>query len=175
MATLDTFATTNQNASTRMDSVDDLGEGQSFKVTAPATLTSVQFYLLKSGLPTGNITGYLQASTGSFGSSIPTEPALITGGTVDASTLTGSFALYTFTFAGNYQLYPNTVYCVTMKYSGGDGSNFVRVGIGTAGFSAWQNWGSWNGSSWSNQGPNALIFTVNGTVSGSTAGIRMLN
>lgn len=87
------------------------------------TLTSVKFYLKKTGSPTGNITAELWSDLG------PVVAA--SSDTVDVSTLTTSYGLIEFTFSGINQITLDgyTVYFLVIKYVNGDVSNYVHVGV----------------------------------------------
>jgi hypothetical protein len=105
--------------------------GQSFTALA-GLLNSAKFHLYKEGSPTGNMTAYLYAHSGTYGtSSVPTGSALATSGTVSIATLSASYTLVTFTFTGTnkYRLVKNTYYVITVQYGGGDVSNRLRVGF----------------------------------------------
>lgn len=104
--------------------------GQSF-IGNGGLLTDVKFYLKKSGSTTGNITAYLYAHSGTYGtSSVATGSALATSSTVDSSTLTSTATLYTFTFDGTYTLVDGTNYVIAIEYTGGNyfGGIFINVG-----------------------------------------------
>lgn len=105
--------------------------GQSFTGQAKK-LTSVKFYVGKSGSPTGYSRAVLYAHSGTFGtSSVPTGEALATSDDFDVSTL-GVMALVTFTFTGaqQYVMSADTYYCIIYENpaengSTIDGSNYV--------------------------------------------------
>jgi len=106
--------------------------GQSF-ISGGGTLEQAVFQLVKfSGSPTGNAVATLYAATGLFGTAqnLPTGSALATSDNFDVSTLTGSLQDITFTFTGanRYAMVAGTNYFIAVEYSGGDGSNFLRVG-----------------------------------------------
>lgn len=95
-------------------------------------LGRVQLYLAKLGSPSGNITVYIYAHSGTFGTnSIPTGAPLATSSTINANTLSTSFALKDFLFTGANQitLTNGTKYCVVVDFTSGDGSNTVKVGF----------------------------------------------
>lgn len=105
--------------------------GQSFTATE-GTLSSCKFYLSKTGSPTGSAYAKLYAHTGTFGiNGVPTGSPLATSDAFDVSTLTGYYALKTFTFSGANQieLTNGTNYVIVVEYSGGDSSNYVLVGL----------------------------------------------
>lgn len=105
------------------------GAGQSFTATASVALTNAYFLLSQIGSPTGNAVAKLYAHSGTFGtSSVPTGTALATSDNLDVSTITGSAALYTFTFSTPYTLTAGTNYVITIEYGGdGNAGHFVSV------------------------------------------------
>jgi hypothetical protein len=123
------YSESNQDGTVDVNNVT-IGIGQSFTGTG-GVLSSCQFYLKKSGTPTGNAVAKIYAHSGTFGtSSIPTGAALATSDNFDVSTLTTSFALTTFTFSNNtnwFTLVNGTNYVVTIEYTG-TASNFIQVG-----------------------------------------------
>jgi hypothetical protein len=126
-AVVDSYSETNASNSTWLYSGSTTKVGQSFTVSSDVILTSAQFYLKKSGSPTGNAVAKLYAHSGTYGtSSKDTGSALATSDNFDVSTLTTSNQLISFTFSGANQ-YSMTAgyYCITLEYSGGDVSNKV--------------------------------------------------
>lgn len=104
--------------------------GQSF-IAIAGTLDSCKFELKKSGSPTGNITAKLYAHTGTFGTDgKPTGSVLATSDNFDIATLTTTEQLITFSFTGadRVNLTAGTHYCIEVEYTGGDSSNYLRVG-----------------------------------------------
>jgi hypothetical protein len=101
--------------------------GASFEFSGNgAAIGSAEFYLSKTGSPTGNAVAKVY-DTGSDG---PTGSALATSDNFDVSTLPTSPALQTFTFSGANQISLSSGtnnYCISVEYSGGDGSNYVNV------------------------------------------------
>jgi hypothetical protein len=74
--------------------------GQTFAADGKM-LVGAEFYLHKSGTPTGNITADLYAITGTYGSTdVPTGAVLATSDTIDISTLSTSASWVSFTFSG---------------------------------------------------------------------------
>jgi hypothetical protein len=161
---VDSYSETNRDSFSALSSGTSTGVGQSFTGVS-ATLDSVQFYLSKNNLPTGNIVAKIYAHTGVFGtSSTPTGAALATSGTFDVSTLTGSYALTTFTFSGAERISLSaTNYVVTVEVSGavGDASNYVRVGADGSTPTHAGNL-SYNDGSWNAVGSDDNCFYVYG-------------
>lgn len=130
MATIiDSYSESNANTVISFDLVagGNNSIGQSFTGDGN-TLGSVKWFLNKTGSPTGTLTSYIYAHTGTFGvNGVPTGAALATSSTVDVSTLTTTLTLYDFTFSGANQitLTNGTNYCVVITISGGssDASN----------------------------------------------------
>lgn len=131
MATLaDSYSETNKDTASSIQSAGATAAGQSFTAIA-GNLDSCKFYLAKTGSPTGNMVARLYALTGTFGTdSKPTGAALATSGSIDVSTLTGSFVLVTFSFTGvdRVTLVNGTKYVIVFEYTGGDGSNLASLG-----------------------------------------------
>ena len=123
---------------------------QSF-TNVEGTLVSARFKLKKVGSPTGNATAYLYAHSGTYGtSSVPTGSALATSETFDVSTLTTSYAEIQFNFPDRY-LMTATYYCISVEYSGGDGSNYVQVDTDNA------DGHSGNQATWGVSGPWSAV------------------
>ncbi len=142
------YSESNQNATQALGNGTITGVGQSFTGTA-TVLSKTTFYLSKTGSPTGNIVAKLYLETGTLGtSSTPTGSALAVSNPVDASTLTGSLALTDFYFPSWWFTMAAVDYVVTLEYSGGDGSNFVNVGVDTSSPGHAGNLSTYNGS-WS--------------------------
>lgn len=174
----DNYNETNQDTTQSMRSASVVGVGQSF-VGNGGVLTSAQFYLKKTGSPTGTAVAKVYAHSGTFGtSSIPTGAALATSGTIDVSTLTTSYALTSFKFTGtnNITLTNATDYVVTVEYSGGSSGNTVDVGIDSSAPTHGGNESTLTGSTWTAaSGIDAVFFvftdgeiTINVTNGGST-------
>lgn len=80
------------------------------------------------------------------------------------TTLTGTPAMTTFTFATPYSIDADTVYCVACAFSGGDGSNYLLVGIRAIGSHAGNISYYDNGlASWSPASAQDAIFVLSGT------------
>ena len=128
-ATADSYGEANQNAERVMYSGVRVEVGQALNVPAPITVSSVKFYLRKTGAPAGAISVKLYAATGTVGANAyPTGAALAASNTMDASTLTATMALYEFTFATPYAMAAGN-YAIACAYAGGDASNAVYVGV----------------------------------------------
>lgn len=129
----DSYSETLQNDYEHIYGATTNARGQSF-TAIDGDLDSVVFYLAKVGSPTGNMTAQLYAHSGTYGSTgVPTGAVLATSDNVDISALTTSFALVTFDFSGaeRIALTSGTKYFVVVRYTGGDGSNNLRVGLKT--------------------------------------------
>lgn len=165
-ATLDQYATTNQDSSHPMSSdtgAHQQGVGQSVRLSEAGYVTAVSFFLSKFGSPTGNAVAKIYATSGTHGTSaVPTGTALATSGNVDVSTLTGSYALTEFTFSQLVLLSENTTYCVVIEYSGGDVSNYVQVGIDATAPAHAGNDAVYFASAWGANPGFDVIFTLTG-------------
>lgn len=108
--------------------------GQALTAGATFTLTSLKFYLKKTGSPTGTAYARLYASTGTVGTNAkPTGGVLASSAGFDVSTLTTNYALTTFDFSGDpYELQNGTDYCIAFEAQASgtcDGSNFAGMGL----------------------------------------------
>lgn len=165
---IDSYSEANKDASFSMDSLDKIGGAQTITAIA-ATLDSCQFYLSKSGLPTGNATAKLYNITGTFGTtSKPTGAALATSDVFNVATLTSSFALTTLNFTGanRITLTNGTNYAITLEYSGGDGSNNVQVGQQVTSPTHAGNQSTLVGATWTADNTIDLCFYVYGITGG---------
>ncbi|MGE0278348.1 MAG: hypothetical protein AB7R40_23375 [Nitrospiraceae bacterium] len=100
--------------------------GQTFD-TDGGLITSIEFYLKKTGSPTGNATASIYAlDSTDLSVAQATGSPLATTGNFDVSTLTTSYAWITFTFATPFVL-PAGAYAVVVSYNGGDSSNHIRM------------------------------------------------
>lgn len=113
---------------------DRIYAGQSFITGAGRCyLDSCKFSLYKTLLPKGYAYAKLYAHTGIYGvDGTPTGSALAVSDAIDVETLPGTYpgAYITFTFSGDNRidLTPNTHYFIECYYTGGDSSNYIRVG-----------------------------------------------
>lgn len=92
---------------------------QGFKCATTDDVTKVRVWLKKTGSPTGNINVEIQTDS----SGVPSKSAVSNGtsANVDISTLTTSYAWYTFTFSTNPSLTAGTQYHLVLQ-----GSNTVN-------------------------------------------------
>lgn len=106
--------------------------GQVFTNTNMMTLTSSKFYAKKTGSPTGSAYAYLWTvyPVGSDNDGQPFEQQAVSD-PVDVSTWTTSMALRTFTFSGDqqFEIQAGQRYAVYIRYTGGDASNYITIGI----------------------------------------------
>lgn len=104
--------------------------GQTFTPESTSILSSCEFYLKKTGSPTGNIVAKLYNHTGTWGSSgKPTGSALATSNSIDVSTIGTSYGLLSFTFPVEYITLLDTKYCISLEYSDGSAGNYISVGL----------------------------------------------
>lgn len=167
MAVIDSYSETNADEYWGIDSSEATAFGQSFTGNG-SVLSSAQFYLKKQGSPTGNMTAYLYAHSGTYGTnSIATGSPLDTSATIDISTLTTSAQLITFTFSGSYTVVNTTKYCILVEYTGGNSSNKLLIGVDVSSPSHGGNlvlyWGGWD-----YDGATDVCFYVNGNISGAS-------
>ncbi len=141
--------------------------GQAFALGASKTISGVKFSLAKTGSPTGNITAYLYACTGTPGSTgVPTGSALATSSTLDISTLSTSYAWTPFTFTTPYAATSGN-YCVYVAYSGGDSSNKLAIQSNGAGIHAGNGF-DYNGS-YTAYTTTDYLFQLLATITDATA------
>lgn len=154
----------------------NFGQGQTFQFsgTDAYLLDSVQVQLNHFSTVSGNVTAYLYAISGTYGSTaIPTGSALGTSGSIAASSITESFpsfsSTYTFTFSGanRYMMLPNTAYVFVIRFNGGDSSHIVAVNGDNSSSSYGGNLAYEdpnNGGVWTQSANADLVFNVNGTL-----------
>jgi len=103
------------------------GAAQVFNSGAGGSLARINFYLKKTGAPTGSYNVALFSVSGTPGvDAIPTTQLSISP-SYNVTGLTTSYAFYTANMA-SYTLLPNTYYAVIVSYGGGDSSNGLNVG-----------------------------------------------
>jgi hypothetical protein len=159
---LDNYSSANlDNGSTLNGSVKKVG--QSFNAGAGGSLDSAEWYLQKTGSPTGSIYAKIYAHSGTYGSSsVPTGSPLAISDSYDISTIPTTDTTIRFNFSGvnRITLSGSTNYVVTIEYTG-DSSNYVRVG---ADFSSPTHAGNYSesldGSSWTAFSVDDNIFAV---------------
>ena len=157
---MDSYPSSNQNDVSPIHAGTYTEEGESFTGDGGA-IGKATFFLKKFGAPTGNVYAVLYAHTGTFHTNgTPTGAALATSNAVDVSTLTTSFALQDFTFASPYTTTPGTHYFVTVQYTGGDGSNYLVVGVNTGTPAPSGNFAKYIPSSWTSATNIAVCFYV---------------
>ena len=160
---MENYATSNQDGTTALNDTN-VGVGQSFNsgaFTPPRTLSSTEWYLSKTGTPTGNAVARLYAHSGALGStSVPTGAALATSEPVDVSTLTGSLVLTDFDFKDEFDFATNTDYVFVIEYSDGTSGNFVNVGDDGSAPTHAGNMSTFDGTTWSADSTHDAIFTL---------------
>lgn len=95
---------------------------------SPMGVEGVCFRMLKEGSPTGTLRVSVYASSGTYGSAIPTGAALVSSVAFDVSTLTELAANYFFELVG-WLTDPTTDYFAVLEDVSlvGDGSNYIKV------------------------------------------------
>lgn len=146
------------------------GIAQSF-AGVNGTWSSVLVKLSKLGAPTGNITCFLYAHSGTFGSSsIPTGAPLATSEPVDiASIVAGSDFVYKFRFLDEFLLVGGTEYVFSIEYTGGDGANHLIVRYDTTVNTPTGNKSTLAAAVWSAQAGDDMVFFI------ATGGIVTIN
>lgn len=107
---------------------------QTFTIATPFPIIDLKIWLNKSGSPTGNASVSIYAIDGIPGvTAVPTGSAIqTTSSTLNVATLTAgsgiaNMAIFEFPFAG--AVLPAGTYAWELSYTGGDVSNYIRVGI----------------------------------------------
>lgn len=160
-ATIANYSESNRNSFTYMssDAGDDELVAQSFTGDGnPAD--EVDWFLLKSSSPTGDMIAKIYAHTGTFGSTgVPTGAALATSNAIDASTLDGTYTLTTFVFPSPFTPVNGTKYFVSLEFSGGNIGNWIEVGHDSSAPTHEGNYATnLNGSTWvANAGIDAVF------------------
>lgn len=168
---LDSYSEANQDDSLFLYNSSFIKVSQSFHSSKTVPLRSAKWYIAKVGSPPGNITVELFNITGSSGSTaIPTGSTLATAATLTATSLSTSFVLTEFLFTGanRYNITPGD-YVVTLTYSGGDSSNYVKVGVDNSSPSASGNSGYNFGAGWNANNLSDFPFYVYGVRDTSSA------
>jgi hypothetical protein len=126
--TVDSYDKSNRNTYRYIAGSTNYGAAQSITGTVGKLSAAVAF-MQRFGSPTGNMYAKLYAITGTHGTDAkPTGSALATSKPVDVSTVSTSvWETITFEFEDEYTL-AATNYCIAFEYTGGDGSNNIRVG-----------------------------------------------
>ncbi len=148
---MDSYAITNNDTTVSLHASGFTGMGQAFTGDGN-DIDEADFELSKTASPTGNATAKVYAITGTFGTNAkPTGSALATSDTLDVSTLTGTPTTKTFTFSTPFTTTNGTKYCITIEYSGGNPSNYIKAGYDASSPSHAGNYsdlvGSWLGIS----------------------------
>lgn len=167
LITVDSYSESNKDINLGVGNGTQIKRGQAFACSQNCTLAACQFYLSKTGTPPGNMNAAIYAITGTFGTnSTGTGTALATSGVVTANSLTGSFALTTFTFSGVnlISLSGGVNYVVALEYSAGDGSNSVTVGADNSSSTHAGNSCSYISSWLSSANDTCFYVTANTTV-----------
>lgn len=130
--TIDSYSEANQDTDSDLYAGDKIFIGQAgFLVTEDCKIAGADFYLFKTGNPTGNAVAKLYAVTGSVGSYVPTGSPLATSDNFDVTQIpAGRWTKFFFNFSGANRVAMNasTRYVIVLNYAGGDASNRVDVG-----------------------------------------------
>lgn len=169
---VDSYSESNKDGGQGLFGAGNTAYAQSFQPPADYPLTRADFYLSKTGSPTGNAVAKLYASTGTFGTDAePTGAALDTSNNLDVSTISSSptYDLHTFTFTGEYPMTSGTTYVITVEYSGGDASNNVVVGRDASSPTHAGNNSRFISGTWSQLAGLDFVFYVYGTTPAAPA------
>lgn len=170
------YPETTNDANSNLYSGSLIGAGQSF-IGDGFTLYKAEFFLKKTGIPTGTAVAKIYTHSGTYGtSSKPTGSALAVSDTFDVNTLTTTSSISTFTFNGANKiiLANGTNYTLTIEYSGGDVSNYLMVGNDASSPTHDGNYATKTGSTWTataNKDLNFYIYTSATTTTLTASGI----
>jgi len=149
-------------------STERSARGQAFTAGSTFHAIQVKFYAKKIGSPTGNAFVRLYATTGTVGTDAkPTGAALASSAAFDVSTLTTSYALYTFTLTVPYNLSNGADYAVVFENPASgtiDGSNIVVLGFDNTSPSHGGNQVFFHTSAWQANNSADAIFYIYGVV-----------
>ncbi|MHA2402575.1 MAG: hypothetical protein ACXADH_06240 [Candidatus Kariarchaeaceae archaeon] len=163
--TEDSYAVSNQSANQTLGNGTVNGVAQSFN-GGGNVLTSASFWLSRTLNPTGNITAYLYAHSGTYGtSSIPTGSALATSNTVNVEDvhITTDGRLINFEFEEGITLTSGTKYVLALEYDGGNTGNYINVGIDDSSPSHAGNLSTKSSGTWTaNSSADAIFFIYTG-------------
>lgn len=139
--------------------------GQSFAVPKKGVLVGGASLMVGTvGSPTGNLYVRIFAHSGTFGeSSVPTGSALVSFA-VDVTTLNNPAAIMTMLSDGvsSLSLTRGGNYVLTLEYTGGDSSNYVRYAYDSSSPTHAGNFCSFNGSAWAADTAKDLVFAITG-------------
>ena len=130
---IDTYSTSNQDAGISIRAGSNEQTGFAITLGADQAIQTVDFYLKKTGSPTGGMTAQIFASTGTVGSAaVPTGSMLAESKILDPADLTGSYALTQFTFEPPYVASSGDI-CVLLHAVVGSAGNTVDLGTDSSG------------------------------------------
>lgn len=122
----DSYPTANRDSQVAMSGVWNEAQAQTFTTGGSAvTLSRARWDLKAVGSPTGNVYSKLYATSGGA----PTGSALATSNAVSAAGISASWATIDFEFEDEYEMSASTVYAIAVEFTGGDGSNYLHVGV----------------------------------------------
>lgn len=138
------------------------GAGVVFQAGSSFTASSVDFYIGKTGSPTGNLKAKLYALNSQALTAIPSGAALAESASFDVSTLSGSQGWVNFTFTTPYSLVSGTWYGVVLEASGavGDNSNKIAFGESTSNTASFNGLNANDSLTWTNIGAEAAMFRI---------------
>jgi len=169
-ATVTEYPTANGDGTSGLKNGSNTAYAECLSVGTQLEITSIGWFMSKTGSPTGSAYAKVYASTGTVGTDAkPTGSALYTSNALDVSTLTGSVTEKTFTFSSNPTVSVGNV-CISIEFTGGSGSNYVNVQ--TDGSSPTYTTGNFSAyySSWTAYSTTDLTFKITG-ISGTSSSI----
>jgi hypothetical protein len=133
IAIADSYAETNQSSGVDLFTGSITRCGQSFTPSFSGVIDSAQFYLKKTGSPSGEVVSRLYAMSTALGgdNDIPAiNFPVISSSKVPTSSITTSYQLISFDFTANGQIpiIKGFNYVVSLEYALGDASNLITVG-----------------------------------------------
>lgn len=147
--------------------------GQTFAPSSSIMLANAQFYMRKSGSPTGNLVAYITEHTGTYGvNGVPTGDPIATSDSVAVSSLAAGLGWITFTFSGSNSILLDSTkkYCVFVSADAASDPAAVFIsGRYTTPGHAGNYISSLNGGAWSGFSSEDLLFAINGSGINTTA------
>lgn len=161
---IDSYSQTNYTGTSHYVYGTNGKQGQSFTGDGNS-LESVEFYLKKTGTPTGN--GYVKiySHSGTYGTSSTPNTLLATSDPLDVSSIGTDFSLIDFTFSGANKITLNsgTYYVAIFENTNGDISNRISIAADSSSPTHGGNW-VWNNGTWQADSGYDVIFYVNSVI-----------
>jgi len=173
MVTIDSYSEANRDDVAYITGVHPAGGarsaiGQSFTGLTNYNVIEAKFYLMKTGVPVGNLQAVLYAHSGVFGaSSVPTGAALASSASVAMAGLGGAYALVSFAFPAPYYKLAALKYCIELQAKDAvtlnAATDYIHVGEDTSAPGHGGNQSTYFGG-WLFSAAADVCFYVNGTL-----------